>query len=130
MWQRGVDHLKVLGSLDRVFFFVVAAEVVVFAEVLTALFVVDLAGAFEEVATALRVLVLVVLAAVVFAVVDVWAFFARKCVAGASRTGSATASVRRGAIVVDERWFQRRRSSTETLKRSAIVTSVSPARVT
>ena len=56
--------------------------------------------------------------------------FARTWVAGARRTGSLTYSVRRGLIVLDDRWFQRLRSSTETLNRSAIVTSVSPRRVT
>ena len=57
------------------------------------------------------------------------ALFARTWVAGARCTGSLTASVRCGPILLDDRWFQRRRSSTDTLNRSATVTSVSPARV-
>jgi hypothetical protein len=53
----------------------------------------------------------------------------RTCVTGASRTGCDTASTRPGFTLDEERWFQRRSSSTVTLKRSATVTSVSPARV-
>src|SRR5690348_9620392 len=57
----------------------------------------------------------------------------RECVAalrvllcGASRTGSETASVCPTLTVLEERRFQRRRSSTLTPKRSATVISVSP----
>lgn len=55
--------------------------------------------------------------------------FARTCVTGARCTGSVTSRTRRGWIALDVRWFQRLRFSTDMLKRSAIVTSVSPARV-
>lgn len=48
---------------------------------------------------------------------------------GASFTGSATRNTCPGRIVLEERRFQRRRSSTEIPKRSATVTSVSPRRV-
>jgi hypothetical protein len=47
---------------------------------------------------------------------------------GASFTGSATVMARPGAIVLEERRFQRRSSSTDTPKRSATVMSVSPRR--
>ena len=53
----------------------------------------------------------------------------RTCVTGARRIGCETASKRPGLTLAEERWFQRRSSSTLTLKRSAIVTSVSPERV-
>ena len=56
-------------------------------------------------------------------------FLARTCATGARWTGCETSRERCGLIVLDERWFQRLRSSTETLNRSATVTSVSPTRV-
>ena len=52
----------------------------------------------------------------------------RTRVPGASFTCSATTMVRPGEMVLAERWFQRRSSSTETPKRSATVMSVSPRR--
>jgi hypothetical protein len=54
--------------------------------------------------------------------------FPRTRMPGASFTGSATVMARPGAIVFEERWFQRRSSSTDTPKRSATVMSVSPRR--
>ena len=53
----------------------------------------------------------------------------RTCVTGARRTGCDTSSTRPGFTVLERRWFQRRSCSTVTLKRSAIATSDSPARV-
>ena len=62
---------------------------------------------------------------------DVWARFRARLFADMGRRRQmhrlSDTSVRCGLIVLDERWFQRLRSSTETLKRSATVTSVSPA---
>ena len=54
--------------------------------------------------------------------------FPRTRMPGASFTGSATVMARPGAMALEERWFQRRSSSTETPKRSATVISVSPRR--
>ena len=65
-----------------------------------------------------------------FAVDATCVLFGCTCVSGARCTGSVTASELCGLIAVDDRWFHRRRSSTETLKRSAMVTRVSPMRVT
>ena len=80
-----------------------------------ALFVVALAPAFTLAPACVFVLL--------------FALLARTWVAGARCTGSLTARLRCGPILLDDRWFQRRRSSTDTLNRSATVTSVSPARV-
>ena len=61
--------------------------------------------------------------------VEEWPWRERTCVTGARRMGCDTASMRPGLMLEEERWFQRRSSSTVTLKRSATVTSVSPERV-
>jgi hypothetical protein len=53
-------------------------------------------------------------------------FLLRVCMPGASFTGSAMVRTRPGFAVLDVRWFQCLSCSTETPKRSATVTSVSP----
>ena len=104
-------HSGGLGAVVAASYFVAALA----GEAFAAVFAVD---DFEEAG-----------AVFAFAVAAVCVVFARTWVSGARCMGSVTASVLCGLIAVDDRWFHRRRSSTDTLKRSAIVTRVSPMRV-
>ncbi len=84
---------------------------------------------FVDVADGALPLSALLFAAVGCAVLDD-AALERTWVTGARCTDSETSSVRCTAIALEVRWFQRLRSDTETLKRSATVTNVSPERVT
>ena len=115
MWQPCRIYSGGLSAVVVAGYFVAALAAEAFAAVFTVDFVVD---DLEEAD-----------AVFAFAVDATCVVFARTCVSGARCTGSVTASVLCGLIAVDDRWFHRRRSSTDTLKRSAIVTRVSPLRV-